>query len=124
MILDELTFGTFEEIEPGITEIMIDEGIELTSEHIDQIEAGLLERYSGKYSLLVNRKNSYSHTHGSMQKVSALRNLSAIAILIYQDSMMEPANIHQFYQSNIEVFENRADAIEWLKNSLKTYATS
>lgn len=117
MILDELTFGIFREIEPGIMEIIIDEGIELGLTHIEKIEAGLLEKYSNAYALLINRLNSYSHTLESMQKVAKLQNLAAIAIVVYSDTSKHTANIHHLYQNNLQVFEERDRAIVWLRNA-------
>ena len=116
MILDGLTFGIFREIEPGIMEIIINEGIELQSKHIDKIEAGLLEHYSGTYALLINRVNSYSHTLESMQKVAKLQNLAALAIVVYSDMSKQAAMIHHLYQDNLRVFEDKEKAIVWLRN--------
>lgn len=119
MILDELTFGTFREIEPGIMEIIANEGIELDLKHIEQIEEGLLEKYSGAYALLINRVHSYSHTLESMQKVAKLRNLAALAIIVYSDLAEHAAKIHRLYQNNVQVFDDKDEAIDWLKNSIQ-----
>ncbi len=116
MILDGITFGSFREIEPGIMEIVINEGIELGSKHIDNIEAGLLELYSDAYALLINRVNSYSHTLESMQKVAKLQNLAALAIVVYSDMSKQAAMIHHLYQDNLRVFEDKERAIVWLRN--------
>jgi hypothetical protein len=118
MILGELPFGTFREIEPGILEIIIKEGIELRLKHIEQIEAGLLEKYSNAYVLLINRVYSYSHTVESMQKVAKLQNLTALAIVVYSDISDHTARIHRLYQDNVQVFDDRDRAIAWLKNAI------
>ena len=85
MKLEDLEFGDLKEIEPQIVEVIINEGIVLDGDKIQRIEERLLEKYSNRYALLVNRKNHYSHTHESMMRVARLRNLAGIAILVYED---------------------------------------
>ena len=119
MKLEDLEFGAFKEIEPQIVEIIINEGVVLDGEKIQSIEEGLLDKYSDRYALLVNRINHYSHTHESMMRVSRLRNLAGIAILVYEDFARQVAAIHELYQRNIGVFDDRGKAITWLRNQLK-----
>jgi protein-tyrosine-phosphatase len=118
MILNNLSFGTFQEIEPNIVEIIVDEGIELSDRHIEQIETGLLEKYDNSYALLINRLNSYSHTHASMQKVARLKRLVAIAIVVYSDISEQVAKIHQVLQDNVRIYQDRDSAIVWLKETI------
>ena len=124
MILNNLTFGTFQEIEPNIVEIIVDEGIELSSRHIEQIETGLLEKYDNSYALLINRLNSYSHTHASMQKVARLKRLVAIAIVVYSDMSEQVAKIHQILQDNVRIYQDRDSAIVWLKETINKASKS
>jgi len=119
MKLEDLEFGDLKEIEPQIVEVIINEGIVLDGDKIQRIEERLLEKYSNRYALLVNRKNHYSHTHESMMRVSRLRNLAGIAILVYEDFAKQVALIHELYQRNIEVFDDRGKAITWLRNVLE-----
>ena len=119
MKLEDLEFGDFKDIEPRIVEIIIHEGVVLDGEKIQSIEEGLLEKYSDRYALLVNRINHYSHTHESMMRVSRLRNLAGIAILVYEDFARQVAAIHELYQRNIGVFDDRGKAITWLRSQLK-----
>ena len=123
MKLEDLEFGDFKEIEPQIVEVIINEGIALDGEKIQRIEERLLEKYSNRYALLVNRINHYSHTHESMMKVSRLRNLVGIAILVYEDFAKQVAAIHELYQRNVAVFDDREKAITWLRNLLKETST-
>jgi hypothetical protein len=99
-------------------EITIDEGVELNQGHIERIEEGLLEKYDGPYGLLINRKNPYSHTCGSMEKVARLRNLAALAIIAYSDLSRQIASVHQLYQKNVRIFQDRDQALIWLGDIL------
>jgi hypothetical protein len=118
MVLDELTFGAFREIAPNIMEIIINEGVELSGKHIEQIEEGLLEKYNTPYALLINRVKSYSHTHASMQRVAKLRNLAALAIVVHSGASEHAAMIHGLYQDNIRVFDDKDKAATWLRYSI------
>ncbi|HUT65707.1 MAG TPA: hypothetical protein VMZ05_06110 [Spirochaetota bacterium] len=119
MILDDLPFGTFQEIEPNILEIIINEGVELDRDHIERIEEGLLEKYSGAYALLIDWVNSYSHKHDSMEQVVRLQNVAAVAIVIYSEASGTAANIHRLYMDNGQVFEDKARAMTWLRDVMK-----
>jgi len=118
MELENLEFGVFKEIEPQIVEIIINEGVVLDGEKIQEIEESLLEKYGGRYALLVNRKNHYSHTHESMMKVARLKNLAAIAILVYEHFAKQAAVIHELYQQNVSIFDDREKALTWLRDLL------
>jgi len=118
MILDDLSFGTFQEIEPNIMEVIIHEGVELRKTHIDQIEKGLGEKYNCPYAGLVNRVNPYSHTHASMQRVAAMQNITRLAILVYSSVAEHAARVHKLYQENVRVFDDREKAISWLRESI------
>ena len=116
MLLGNLPFGHFEEIEPNIMEIIIHEGVQLDEKHIEQIEQGLLNLYKDEYSLLINRKNAYSHGHESLNRVAELKNASAIAIVAYSDASVIAAKMHLLYSNNVHIFTNKLSALNWLKN--------
>jgi len=118
MILDDLAFGTFREVEPNIMEIIIHEGVELRRSHIDIIEKGLMERYGSPYACLVNRINPYSHTHASMERVAMMQDLTRLAILVYSSVAGHAAKVHQLYQDNLQVFDDREEALAWLRESI------
>jgi hypothetical protein len=118
MILDDLTFGTFREVEPNIMEIVIHEGVELRRSHIAQIERGLVGKYSSPYACLVNRVNSYSHTHASMERVAKMQDLNRLAILVYSSVAKHAAEVHKLFQENLQVFDDRDEAIRWLRDSI------
>ena len=117
MLLGNLPFGIFEEIEPNIMEIVIHEGVQIKKQHIEQIEQGLLEKYEGEYTLLINRKNAYSHGHESLNKIAELKNATAIAIVAYSNASVIAAKMHLLYSNNIQIFTDKMSALNWLRNS-------
>jgi hypothetical protein len=119
MLLDILPFGQFKEIEPNIIEVTIFEGVEMDRHRIELMAAGLRERYGqGRFAILSNRINRYSHTHESMQALAELTNLAGFAVLVYSSISTVAAGIHELYQENAKVFYSRSAALEWLKMNL------
>lgn len=118
MSLEKISFGSFRELRPGIMEVVINEGVELTASMIEQIETGLLERYNGPYCCLVNRKHAYSHTADSMQRVATMKNLVALAIFSHSDISARVAQIHKSFQDNVQVFTTESEALDWLEQQL------
>jgi hypothetical protein len=53
-----------------------------------------------------------------MQKVSKMRNLAALAIVVYSDVSEHAAILHRLYQDNIQVFEDKDKATAWLDQRL------
>ena len=119
MILDELHYATVEEIEPNIVEVIANMGVEVTLEDIELMEKGFLEKFTGPYAELVNRMNTYSHTHDSLEKACNLKNCIAVAILVKSNISFHAANIHKDYAGKIQVFMNRDEALTWLRAMLK-----
>ncbi len=121
MKLDDLSFGTFREIASNIIEIVIHEDETMDEKSIVLIEEGVLEKYSGPYCLLVNRKNTYHHTPGSMARVAQMKNCIAFAIVVHNVTGATFAKMHQHYQDNIKVFKDKMKAEEWLKEKLEEH---
>jgi hypothetical protein len=48
-----------------------------------------------------------------------VKNCIAIAIMVHNVTGETFAKMHQHYQDNIQIFENREKAVEWLKEKLK-----
>jgi len=121
MLLDTLSFGTFNEVEPNIMEIIINEGEVFDEEKIALIEEALLEKYSGPFCVLVNRLHPYHHTEGSMARVAKFKNAIAFAIVIYNVTGETFAKMHKHFQENIEVFQDKEKAVEWLRGKLSKH---
>jgi hypothetical protein len=119
MKFEDLSFGTFKEVEPNIMEIIIHEGETLDEEKIAMIEEGLLMKYSEPYCVLVNRIYTYHHTEGSMARVAKFKNAIAFAIVVYNVTGETFAKMHKHFQDNIEVFQEKEKAVAWLRGKLK-----
>ncbi len=118
MKLDNLSFGKFQEIEPNIMEIVISKNEILDNKKIAQIEDGLLDKYQTPYCLLINRINKYHHTEESLSRIAKLKGAIAFAIVVYNVTEITFAKLHKQYQDNIGIFQEKENALEWLKLKL------
>ncbi len=114
-----LSFGNFNEIEPNVLEIIAHEGAVITKSNIIQLEEYLYEKYPTKFSLLINRVFSYSHEFGSMEQMSKVKNLAALAIVVQNPSKAEAAKIHKLFVKNVKVFFKKSEAIKWLMKMME-----
>ena len=119
MVFKEIKFGIYREIEPGIVEVIINEGIDLNAEMIEFAEGVLTNYYGDKeYCLLVDRVYSYSITFAAMQRLTYMKNLAALAIVVHSDHSRHAALIHEKFQDNIKVFYTYFEALNWLYSHL------
>ncbi len=119
MNFDDLDFGVYRQIAPYIVEVIIHEGVELTESMQEQAEQALDDTFDGEdYGLLVNRVHTYSHTHGSIIRVSKFSHLKALAIIAHSSASEEIAQIHTLFQDNAKVFLGRKQAMAWLEQGM------
>jgi len=119
MILDYLNFGTFNEIEPNILEMIIDDGVELDRAKLTIVAAGLYEKFQkNSYAILANRQNIYSHTKSSIDVYANLKNLKGMANLINLDGSDHEDSSAKSLAGLARSFQNRDEAISWLKETL------
>jgi hypothetical protein len=121
MLIDKVDYQSFHEIESNIMEIIVNEGEEINEERVDQTHKILYEKYNSPYAVLINRINTYSHTRDSLIRISKQKNAVAFAIVIYNTSSRITAKIHNLFQSNVEVFDDKQNAIGWLRAAMSEY---
>lgn len=119
MILDYLNFGTFEEIEPNIMEMIIDDGVELDRAKLTIVAAGFYEKFQkNSFAILANRQNVYFHTNSSIDVYGNLKNLKCMANLTHvEDSDAEDSSAKSL-SGLARNFQHRDEAISWLKETL------
>ena len=111
-------FAAVEILAPNIGEVTAATDVEMDPSKVMLLEQWFLKHLESPYGILVNRRNAYSHSHESMDAVSKLQDLGALAIVVHGGLSRVAADIHLLYQDNVEVFEDRDLALDWLKASL------
>ncbi|MCB1024438.1 MAG: hypothetical protein KDB79_08610 [Acidobacteria bacterium] len=122
MKIHELPFGKFIELNDVFVEVIIYEGVELTVEMLDQFQDYLVNKKSNLTGVLYNKINDYTYTFEAQMRLGQLPGIDAIAVVAYsQISRQVTESIIKMSRNsswNIRVFDNRKDAIGWLRKEL------
>jgi hypothetical protein len=114
----ELSFGKVGILRNDIAEIIVDEGIDVNIQMVDEIHHFLLSIFVNSFSLLINKTNSYSTQLDALIKFGTLSTINKIAM--YAPNRMAKlsadfeADIPSAATLNIQVFYQRGDALSWL----------
>lgn len=114
----KLTFGTIIIINQDLAEVIVDEGVEINEASVDEYHNFLLENLVAPFSLLINRKNSYTYTFKAQRTIGRLKEIKAIAVLISTSgALMSTEMVIKLSAEsdwNIYVFQERTKALKWL----------
>ena len=118
MELHELPFGKIIILKKDIAEVIMNEGVEMNAEMVDQFHDFLLDNLSRPFSVLVNKINNYAYSFEAQQILGTLEELKAIAVVTY-DRMSEistnaVANFPRDVDWNMKIFSNRDEALDWI----------
>lgn len=125
--MPSLSFGcTINHLEGNISEVIVDNYIELTLEMVEELDSYLDGYYSEPFALLVNKINQYSYTYEAELCLGSLEKQKAIAVL-YHDLQREkiPAQFNKRRKMdniNIKTFPatklGTQTALDWLTSHL------
>ncbi|TYA66022.1 hypothetical protein [Seonamhaeicola marinus] len=114
----KLTFGSIIKLENNLAEVIVDEGIEMDENSVQEFHDFLLQNLTVPFSLLINRKNSYSYTFKAQRLIGKLEEIKAIAVVIATSGALMSTetliNLNKDSDWNIYVFQKRDKALEWL----------
>ena len=126
-----LSFGcTIKHLESNIAEVIVDSGVELSIEMVEELDNYLKSFYPHDFALLVNKKNKYTYTYEAQLCLASLEHQRALAIL-YHDLQNEhiPPLLSQrvaLDNINVKIFPatklGQNSAINWLKDILSKTA--
>ncbi|MEC4726073.1 hypothetical protein HWQ46_10990 [Shewanella sp. D64] len=125
--MKRLSFGcTINHLDCDIAEVIVDSGVELGIEMVEELDNYLSHFYPGDFALLINKQNQYSYTFEAELCLASLEHQRALAIL-YHDRQNEhiPPQLNQrvaLDDINIKIFPATklgiTSAINWLKDIL------
>lgn len=105
-------------IAPNLFEIIPDEGIEISTEHVTKGYQYLLDNSQGAVALLINRRYQFSTSHEAMVQQDNMQWIAARAFLChtYMSKAVSQGAIMAIKgdKNKLQVFMNRVKAIEWL----------
>lgn len=83
--MPRLSFGcTINHLDNNIAEVIVDQGIELSIEMVEELDNYLDTHYSEHFALLVNKANRYSYTYEAQLCLASLDKQKAIAVLYHE----------------------------------------
>jgi hypothetical protein len=113
-----LPFGKINILHNTIAEVIINEGVVMDLEMVNQYHNFLLQNLESPFSLLVNKVNSYSYKFDAQLKIANLSEIKSMAVVIYNLSADMATqilmNINKGNNWNIKLFKEREVALDWL----------
>jgi len=118
MDLYELPFAKIIILSEDIAEVIINDGVEMNTDMVDQYHDFLLSHLHAPFALLVNKVNSYSYNFEAQQNLATLKEINAMAVVSYNRSTtLATKNLAAFPRNekwNISIFSSRDEALSWL----------
>lgn len=114
----KLSFGTIIILNEHLAEVIIDEGVEMDKKLMEEYHNFLLENLTSPFSLLVNKLHSYSYTFDVQRKISKLKEVFAVAVVVNSiGSKMATKTILSLNNDEnwtMKMFYLREEALIWL----------
>ena len=119
----ELPFADIQILKPNIAEIIVFDGIEVTSNMVRQYQQVLIEQLEHPVGLLINKRNAYTYSFSAQMELGLETEIKATAILVERESsvlvMRSIKDMPDHGQWNMDVFFEREAAIAWLEQQLR-----
>ncbi len=123
MDLHELPFAKIIILDDNIAEVMVNEGVTMDVEMVDQYHEFLLSHLRAPFLLLINKVNSYTYDFDAQNKLATLKEINAMAVVAYNRTTRliteSLASYPREVRWNLKVFSNRDDALAWLLSNQK-----
>lgn len=119
----QLGFGKCIEIADDITEVIIDDGIELSVENVKDLHGALKSIHNeSKFGVLVNKIHSYTYSFDAQLSISRVPGECAVAIVVYSSHSYSATESLLYMAKDVEnpvrIFRSREEALAWLEGFL------
>ncbi len=123
-----LPFASINILRPDIAEVIVDEGVEMTLQMVNEYHDFLLSHLVSPFSLLINKINSYTYDFEAQKNLATLNEIHAMAVVVYNEiTRMSTDNLASFPRDtswNMKTFYDRHDALSWLELQQESQATN
>ena len=113
----QLSFGKIIALSDKIAEVIVDDGLEMDEAMINEYHDCLISNFQAPFSVLVNKLNRYTYTFPAQQKLAAIEQMNAIAVVAYTTSTKYASEAVAMVPRSIEwkhrVFEDRDSAMQF-----------
>ena len=116
----KLSFCEIILLEKDIAEVIVDDGVEINLSMVEEYHTFLLDKMAHPFSLLINKKNSYSYTFEAQLQLATLTQINVMAVVAYTKiSEISTKNLVSLPREKLwqlEIFNDRELALAWLHN--------
>lgn len=124
MNLHELPFAKIIILQDDIAEVIINDGVEMNIDMVNDYHEFLLTHLRAPFSLLINKINSYTYDFQAQIKLASLKEINAMAVVSYNHiTKMTTKTLASYPRDNkwnLKIFSNRDEAVEWLLSEQKS----
>lgn len=119
MELHKLDFAKIIILREDIAEIIINEGVEMSVEMVEEYHNFLLSHLHAPFSLLVNKINAYTYDFDAQKQLGTLKEINVMAVVAYklvtEISTETVAAFPREVKWNLKIFSNRDEALAWVE---------
>ncbi|MBC3757371.1 hypothetical protein H7U19_03070 [Hyunsoonleella sp. SJ7] len=116
----KLSFGTIIILKDNLAEVIINEGVVMNEVMVDLYHDFLLSYLKAPFSLLINKKNSYSYTFEAQKMIANLKEIHVMAVVVGTSGALMSTRtlikINEENDWNIKLFHTRPEALEWIES--------
>lgn len=121
-----LSFADFNLLSDDIVEVVVDEGVEMTLEMVEECHQFMDSRFQDRFGMLINRVNNYTYTYEAKLSIAAYEHLAAMAFVYYsqdsKDITEQLFKVRLLDQWNYQIFSGLElgwqEAFTWLQQEL------
>ena len=113
-----VSFAQVKTLTNTLGEIIVDQGVDIDTTMVKELHLALSNLFPASFSLLINKKNSYSTQLDALILFGQLETINKIAVFapnsLAKLSADFAATIPSSAELDIEVFTEKEDALAWL----------
>jgi hypothetical protein len=107
-------------LQDNLAEVIINQGVEMTGDMVDEYHDFLRSHLVAPFSLLVNKVNAYSYDFDAQKKLATIPEIERMAVVAYKPSTVNVTELltklPREREWKLKIFAERDAALAWLNN--------
>jgi len=121
MDLHTLSFAQITILRDDIAEVVVNEGIEMNIDMVNEYHTFLLKHLKAPFSLLINKIYSYSYDFLAQRNLAELKEIHSMAVVSYtstskQSTLALADGIVRDIPWNLKIFHDKDSALHWIES--------
>ena len=122
----QLSFATITLLSDSIAEVIVNKGVEISLEMVEEFHKFLMDNFKGDFGILVNKIHHYNYTFEAKLTIASASNIKAMAVVFYNQAGEKTINslleIREQDSWNLKSFSGLElgwqQGLDWLKEEL------